>query len=241
MTEEKGSEKQPHAGHRQRLKEQCLQHGLENVPSHQVLELLLFYAMPYKDTNELAHRLIDHFGSFSAVLNADYQELLAVDGVGPNTACMLALMPEFFRRYQVESFGKLVQIGDRRQLGEYCQGLMIGRTQEVMYLIFLNTQRQVLRAVCASEGTIGSVSIDPRDVVEQALRHRARYVALSHNHPGGGMAPSAADVELTHQIIFALEAIRVSVLDHIIVAKDSYYSFADHGLIRNGILPGAKL
>ena len=235
------SKEKLHAGHRQRLKEQCLENGFDGLPSHQVLELLLFYAMPYKDTNELAHRLLDRFGSFAGVVNADYQELLQVNGVGPNTACLLALLPEFFRRYQLDMFGKRPRIADRQQLAEYAQALLAGKHYEAMYIVCMDAQRRVTGAPVLGEGTLSEVVVYPRNTVEMALRYQAKYVVLAHNHPGGTLRPSSADVQLTDQLRAVLRAVGITVLDHVIVAGDGYYSFADHGLIRGVTLPARRI
>lgn len=229
-----------HSGHRQRLKEQCLETGFDGMSSHQVLELLLFYAMPYKDTNVLAHQLLDHYGSFSAVLNADYKDLLHIPGVGPNTATLLALMPEFFRRYQLDAFGERPCIHNRRDLAEYVQGLFTGKNYEAMYMICMDIQHNVRGTVMINSGTLGEVAVYPRNVVEMALRYQSKFVALAHNHPGGSLQPSAADTKLTDNLSAVLAAIGIELVEHVIVAKDAYYSFAEHGLIQGDYLPAPR-
>ena len=238
---EKEAQGLPHKGHRQRLKEQCLAVGFDGMPSHQVLEVLLFYAMPQRDTNKLAHELIEHFGSFAGVLNADYQELLQIPGVGSHTASLLALLPEFFRRYQLDSFGKRPCIRDRRQLGEYAQSLFTGASKENMYMLCMDAQHNLKGTVVINKGTINQVYVYPRETVELALRYNARFVALAHNHPGGALQPSAADVQLTERLAAILNSIGITMVDHVIVAGDSYYSFAEHGLLRGDCLPPPQI
>jgi len=220
-----------HSGHRQRLKELCLAEGLDSFPPHQVLEVLLFYALPYRDTNELAHRLLQRFGSFAGVLNADYQDLLEVPGVGANTASLLTMMPEFFRRYQTDAGRDPVCLSDRERLLDYVLGLFIGCSHERFYLICLDTQNRVNQSALINEGTLDQVTIYPRLVVEAALRHKAKSVVLAHNHPGGAMRPTAADVQLTQHIAAVLTEIGITVLDHLIVCNGKYYSFQEKGLI----------
>jgi len=220
-----------HSGHRRRLKELCLAEGLDSFSPHQVLELLLFYALPYRDTNELAHRLLQRFGSFAGVLNADYQDLLDVPGVGPNTASLLTLMPEFFRCYQKDAGQDLTCLSDRSRLLDYAMGLFIGCSHERFYLICLDTQNRVNQAALINEGTLDQVTVYPRLVVETALRHRAKSVVLAHNHPGGAMRPTASDVQLTQHIAAVLTEIGITVLDHLIISGGKYYSFQEKGLL----------
>ncbi len=221
----------PHTGHRQRMKELCLAEGLDSFPPHQVLELLLFYAVPYRDTNELAHRLLARFGSFAGVLNADYQDLLEVPGVGANTASLLTLMPEFFRRYQTDPGQGPIRLSDRERLLDYIKGLFIGYGHECFYLICLDTQNRVNQAALINEGTLDQVTIYPRIVVEAALRHKAKSVVLAHNHPGGAMRPTASDVQLTQHIAAVLTEIGITVLDHLIINGANYFSFHEKGLL----------
>lgn len=230
-----------HQGHRQRLKEQALTKGLDEMPAHQVLELLLFFSIPYKDTNELAHKLIEHFGSFSAVLNAEYHELLQVPGVGQNTASLLTLLPEFFRYFQLDSFGTKISIRNWRELGEYAQSLFIGHSYEVVYMICMDTQHKVTKTSVLSKGTLDSADINFRTAVEIALRHHSKFVALAHNHPGGALYPSAQDVQVTQDLVASVAAVGVSLVDHVIVAGDGYYSFAEHGLLRGNCLPAPRI
>ena len=220
-----------HEGHRGRLKARCIQEGLASFTEHQLLELLLFYAIPYRDTNELAHQLIDYYGSFSAVLDADYHELLQRPGVGPNTALLLSMLPGMFRRYQLDRWGEKVRIDNLRSLGDYVVNLFIGCNYEEFYLICLDSQDHVTQAALINKGTLNEVSIYPRVVVETALRHKARSVVLAHNHPGGSLRPTSGDMHLTRRLISILQEININVVDHIIVAGERYLSFADKGLI----------
>lgn len=230
-----------HAGHRKRLKSQALAHGLDEMPAYQALELLLYYAIPYKDTNELAHLLIDHFGSFSAVLNADYYDLLKVPGVGQNTASLLTLMPEFFRYFQRDSFSGDLFLRNWQELGEYAQSLFIGCSYERVYMICLNTRYKVLKTVLLSEGTLDSANINFRIAVEAALRHHSKYVALAHNHPSGTFHPSSQDIQVTRDLGSSLMAVEISLVDHVIVAGDSFYSLSEHGFFRGRGLPAPRI
>jgi DNA repair protein RadC len=220
-----------HAGHRQRLKQRYLEEGLAYFSEHQVLELLLYYGLPQGDTNVLAHDLIERYGSLPAVLEAGYEDLRQVKGLGAHTALLLTLLPDLWRYYQLARSKPRAVIHDRRELAEYVTHLFIGEGHELFYLICLDARNNVTRAYKINEGALDSVGLEPRAVAEAALRYKAKSVVLAHNHPGGSLKPSAGDINITGQLIAALGALDIVVLDHIIVAGGKYFSFAEKGLL----------
>ena len=220
-----------HEGHRKRLKQRFLEEGLDSFEDHQVLELLLFYAIPRKDTNELAHKLIQKYGSLSAVLESDSLELATTDGISENSAVLLTLIPSLSRYYLKDKWGKKDTIDSSTKAGKYSVDLFAGRSYEMFYLICLDTQNKITHAALVHEGTINEVPIYPRIIVETALRHKANSVVLAHNHPGGSIEISKADEEATNKIKTALNSISIQVMDHIIVAGNHYISFSEKGLI----------
>ena len=232
MAKAKADAEVSHQGHRERLKQRCLEEGLDSFSDHQVLELLLFYALPYQDTNELAHRLLDTFGSLSAVLNADYSELMRVSGVGRHTAALLSFMPDLLRRYQMDQFGVRPNLRSLSKAGDYCCSLFLGKCYECFYMVCLDLQGNLNQAALIGEGSISTAPVYPRVAVETALRHRAAAVILTHNHPGGSLQASRDDIELTDTLTRALATIGVEVLDHIIVAGSRFSSMAGKGLIK---------
>ncbi len=225
-----------HEGHRNRLKTRFLKDGLDGFEPHQVLELLLFYSIPRKDTNELAHQLLKKYGSLSGVFEADPKDLSKNPGIGENTAFLLSLIPQLSRRYFNDKWGDKPELNSSTKAGEYAVSLFAGRTYEAFYIICLDSQNRVNYAELVHEGTINEAPVYPRVLVEAALRHKANCVILAHNHPGGSMNPSRADIEATRTICNALESISIKVIDHIIVCGGKYYSFAE-----NGRLEAAKL
>jgi DNA repair protein RadC len=228
----KSQQKVLHEGHRQRLRRRFLEEGLDTFEDHQVLELLLFQAIPRLDTNPIAHRLMQRFGTLSAVLEADPNDLASVEGVGTKAAAFLAMIPQVTRRYfldRVKHARKpLVTI---EAATEYLVPLMAGRAEEVFYLICLDSQLRVLYPALVSEGTVKDALVHPRRAVEAAVRHRAAAVILAHNHPGGSAKPSNHDHSLTRHLVQAFGGIDVRVVDHIIVAGDHIYSFANEGTL----------
>ncbi|MDO9490957.1 DNA repair protein RadC [Acetobacterium sp.] len=224
-------DKNPHKGHRQRVKKRVISEGIDSFEDHQILELLLFYCLPMKDTNELAHALIRHYGSLSGVFDANPKDLGEQLGVTENTALLLSLIPALARRYQQGKFAAKAVLSSTTAAGEYTMALFTGRLNEAFYVICLNSQNQVNQATLLHEGTINEAPVYPRLIVETALRHQAASIILAHNHPGGSRQPSPADVAVTKKIKAATEAIAITVVDHIIVAGDGYYSFAENRML----------
>lgn len=216
-----------HEGHRDRLRERFLSDGLDGFEDHQVLELLLFYAIPRADMNPIAHRLIKRFGSLSAVLEADAKDLASVDGLGSKAAAFLTLIPQVTRRYFHDRVAHpRKRLDNSEAVADYLVPLMAGRSEEVFYALCLDSQLRVLAPVLLSEGTVKDALVHPRHVVEAAIRHRAASVILAHNHPGGTARPSNQDHRLTKHLVQALGCIDVRVLDHVIVAGVATFSFS---------------
>lgn len=229
----KAHNQEVHKGHRARLKTRFLKEGLDSFDDHQVLELLLFQAIPRIDTNPLAHLLIKRFGSLSAVLEADPTDLESVPGVGRSAALFLSMVPQVTRRYFLDRVKHAKKpLTTSEAAAEYLVPLMAGRSEEVFYVLCLDSQLRVSYPALISEGTVKDAIVHPRKVVNEALRHKASAVILAHNHPAGGLKPSAHDLRLTGRLVQALGHIDINVVDHIIVAGDKIYSFA-----RDGTLP----
>lgn len=220
-----------HEGHRQRVRNRLIQEGLDGFADHQVLELLLFYCIPIKDTNELAHKLLGEFGSLAGLFEASPKEICTRCKVSDNTALLLSLIPSLSRRYFKGKWGEKPLLNSSAKAGEYAVSLFVGRRYEAFYLLCLDAKNRVNYAALVHEGTINEAPVYPRLIVETALRHQASTVILAHNHPGGTLRPSGADKEVTERIVAALGAISIQVADHIIVAGDAYYSFMEHGIL----------
>jgi len=222
-----------HAGHRDRLRARFLAEGLNHFPDHNVLELLLFYAVPQKDTNPMAHNLIEHFGSLAGVLDASPEELCRVKGVGPHTAALLSMMPALFRRYRMSGAVRDTSLSTTEKAGEYLLPFFVGLKNEVVYLICLDAKCKPLCCRQLFEGSVNVAQVNTRKVVELALTFNATSVILSHNHLSGVALPSVEDQSTTRRVQQALEAVGIKLADHIIVADDDFVSLAQSGLIRN--------
>jgi len=218
-----------HAGHRQRVKERFLKEGLDNFSDIQVLELLLFYAIPQKDTNPIAHALLERFGSLPQVMEASVEELEKVPGVGHNAALLLSLAPAVGRYYMVQRARKATILNTIEACGDYLKSFFIGRRTEVVYLLCLDAKCKVLACREVGEGSVNSASVPIRRIVEMALAANATTVVLAHNHPSGFAFPSKEDVATTRRVAAALSVVDIALADHIIVADDDYVSLAQNG------------
>ncbi len=223
-----------HSGHRQRVKTRFRAEGLDNFSDVQVLELLLFYAIPRQDTNPIAHALLDHFGSLPQVMNATPEELEKVPGVGENAALLLKLTMETARYCGVSEAMQLKILTDLDQCGRYLVPFFHARRNETVFLLCLDAKCKVLCCKEIGEGSINSAAIPIRRIVETALGANATSVVLAHNHPSGVALPSGEDIATTRRVARALSTVEITLVDHIVVADNDYvslvqsgYSFAD--------------
>lgn len=213
-----------HKNHRERMRQRFLDFGLNSFHDHEALELLLYYALPRVDTNPIAHELINTFGSLAAVLDAHPKELEKVKNISTNTAVLLTMLPELFRKYQVCK-DKLEKYSSVQQVGEFFVNYFLGYTQEVAVLLMLDTSSRNLGIVdVCSGGSISSVHLDYRKLSAEVLRYNASTVILAHNHPGGKAVPSRPDIQETRALRDFLRMIRVKLEDHIIVAGTEWVS-----------------
>lgn len=220
-----------HGGHRQRLRQQFLTHGLDSLHDVNVLELLLFYAVPRQDTNPIAHRLLDRFGSLSRVFDASLEELMEQGGLTENAAALIKLLPAVARRQQLSRSDLGSILGTTRQCGDYLVPYFYGATDEMVYLLGLDAKCKVLGCVQLFQGTVNYAHLSTRRVVEAALKMKATSVVLAHNHTSGIAVPSQEDIQTTHAISHALDLVGVLLADHIVVADDDYVSMAESGLL----------
>lgn len=218
-----------HTGHRQRMRQQLFTSGMDSLSDVQVLEVLLYYAIPRADTNPIAHRLLSRFGSLSGVLEAAPQELLQVEGMGEASAQLIALIPQLERRHFIDRSGPAKILNSTSKCGQYLVPFFHGEQEEVVYLLCLDAKCKVLACVPVHRGSITSAAISVRKIVQTALNQNAASVVLAHNHPSGYALPSPEDLETTRTLQGALQAVGIALADHIIVADDDFVSLADDG------------
>lgn len=216
-----------HAGHRDRLRNEFLSHQEPTkMPEHKLLEMLLFYAIPQRDTNPIAHELLAKFGSFSAVFEADAAELAAVKGMTKNAATLIKLMIPLAKLYISEKQSTKSHFTDMNEIGDFIFNEYFGATNERLCLLCLDDLGKMLSFDVICEGTVDLVSVSIRALVERALQLKAKSVVISHNHPGGIAIPSEDDVRLTATIKEALSIFTIKLCDHIIVSNNDYISMA---------------
>ena len=218
-----------HDGHRERMKKRFLEEGLDSFTQIQALELLLFYCIPQKDTNPLAHALLDRFGSLSQVLEAPVEELRKVPGVGEHTATFLNLITEAGRFYLVNRSSQEKILPSLESCAEYMLPFFFGRKVETVFLLCLDAKCKVLCCKEIGEGSVNAAGISVRRVVETALSAGATTVVLAHNHPSGLALPSVEDIQTTRRVAMALSAVEIHLADHIVVADGDYVSMVQSG------------
>ena len=219
-----------HEGHRQRVKDRFRKAGLDGFEAHQVLELLLFYCIPRKDTNEIAHRLIERFGDFDRVLDTPVRELEKVEGMGKSSAEFIALIKAVGRYYYISRMTKSKVLPNLEACGDFVSAFLHGKADEALCVLCLDAKCKVLDCRLISEGSVNSVGVPIRKIVEIALNTNATSVIIAHNHPSGVALPSSEDIQTTFKVAEALDAMDVKLIDHIIVVDDDYVSLAQSGI-----------
>ncbi len=218
-----------HEGHRKRMKERFMKSGLDDFAPHNVLEFLLFYSIPRGDTNPIAHRLIDAFGSLSGVFDATPEELMKVSGVGESTAILISMIPQMARKYLEDKADAVNVVGGCGDIGAYLLPKFVGRTNEALMMVSIDNKNKVISCSVVAEGTVDSAKVSRRKVMEEAMKVKATRVILAHNHPRGVAVPSAEDVAMTREIGRLFAQVGIELVDHIIIADDDYVSMAASG------------
>jgi len=220
-----------HDGHRQKMRQRFMTGGLDGFADHEVLELLLFYAIPRRDTNPTAHRLLARYGSLSGVLEAPAEDLANVEGMGPGAAVFLKLVTGVFQRARLSGNGREIILNSTEKAGAYLIERFAGERDEVIYQLCLDRKGKLLTCKRLDEGGADHADLNVRKLMENALLSGASAVILAHNHPSGIALPSPQDYAATQQIQAALKTIGVPLADHIIVADDDFVSMADSGIL----------
>ena len=224
-------------GHRQRVKERFAREGLHNFTDLDVLELLLFYAQPRRDTRDTARQLLDQFGTLEAVMKADTLSLYEIPGVGPETAALLHLIPELSARFMRErevpknKRRKLQLLNSSSSSKKYIESWFVDRTEEALVLFCLDAQLRLRGELVVAEGNANAVALDLRKIIRFAMARNATAALLAHNHPGGTARPSPEDREVTRRVAEALKTVDITLVDHVIITEGEAFSFAEEGLI----------
>ncbi len=221
-------------GHRQRLKKRYMESGFSSFSEHEVLELIYFYAIPMKDTKPLAKKMLDSFGSLQAVFEATPQEIMSTCDVTENVAILFSLMLQSYEVYLNCSDTKIT-FKNPDVVFRYLKKFFVNTKHECFYMVCLDQKKKLINTNLVSEGSTTEIQVYIRNIFEIAIKTNAANVILVHNHPSGECLPSKSDILTTDQIIKSLELISVKVLDHMILTKDDYYSFAKNKILKNTI------
>lgn len=219
--------KHRHTGHRERMKAEFLARGLEGWPDHRVLELLLFYTIPQGDVNDLAHELVERFGSLAGVLDASVEELKKVKGVGDHTAVFLRMLPAVLGRYQGARTRLSAIINSPEEAYAWLEPYFFGARNEMVYVLCMDGKRQVLGVRKVAEGSIELAEVNTRRIAEEAIGLRAAQIYVAHNHVSNLAIPSQADWLTTDTLRGALRPIGIELIDHLVFVDGDMVSLKD--------------
>mgnify|MGYP002515875266 CR=1 FL=1 len=232
-------EKNIHKGHRQKVKNRYIETGFDGMADHNILELLLFFGIPYKDTNPIAHELMDTFGSFSGVLKASVSELKSVKGMTENAACLINMVLPLYARYSQDVKTEKLSM-DTDAIVEYMRPKFLDTPNERVYAMCFDNNRCLITVRKLSDGDVNSTLFDMRKLASAVLETKAAAVVLVHNHPNGIPLPSQEDIAQTKYAYDLLQSLKVQLLDHIILAdegKCSMVSFPKFSHLFYGLDP----
>lgn len=224
-----------HDGHREKMRQRYLKGGLEPFADHEALELLLYYAIPRRDTNPIAHALMERYGSLPAVLSAPVEDLQKVEGIGESAAVLLTLVPRLYRKARLADAARETVISSADQAGAYLMERFADEKHEVVYQLCLDRKGKLLACKRLGTGSVANAELNIRKIMENAILTSASAVILAHNHPSGVALPSSDDCTATQRVEEALRTIGVVLADHIIVADGDFVSMAQSGYLRDGI------
>lgn len=219
------------ADHRKRLRSRFMTGGAEAMPDYELLELILFRALPRQDVKPLAHRLIEVFGGFGQVLSAPVPRLMEVTGVGEAVVQELKIVEAAAQRLARSRVLQRPVLSSWQVLLDYCHTTMAHRTTEQFRVLFLDRKNVLIADEEQARGTVDHVPVYPREVVKRALELDASALILVHNHPSGDPTPSQADIAMTEQIRHAAEALGLVLHDHLVIGKGRELSFRAEGLL----------
>ncbi len=220
------------AGHRQRLRDQFLERGIEAFSDAEIIELLLSFGTPRSDCKDAARAALQELGSLPAVLDASGAQLRLIKGIGPKNVFALQFIQGVARRYLKQRLAGKTYIASSREVSDYLVHSMRGLQREVFTVLYLDAAHAIIDSEVLAEGTVTVNTIYPREVVKAALTRNASALVIAHNHPSGSLQPSLPDEELTRTLHLVCSFMQINLLDHLIIGDgETAYSFADHGIM----------
>ncbi|ALF19739.1 DNA repair protein RadC [Fusobacterium nucleatum] len=225
-------------GHRERIKEKFLKNGIDGFAEYEILELLLTYCIPRKDTKPIAKELLNKFKSLDNIFKADFDKLFAIDGLGKNSIAFLKLigdLPSIIYKDELKNKKlvnkEILKISNKDILLNYLRNKIGYEEKEKFYVIYLSSSNEVIEFEENSVGTLDRSSVYPREIYKKVINLNAKSIILAHNHPSDNITPSKSDIELTNEIAKGLKNFGALLIEHIIITKNSYFSFLEEGLI----------
>ncbi|EJG09446.1 DNA repair protein radC [Fusobacterium vincentii ATCC 51190] len=225
-------------GHRERIKEKFLKNGIDGFAEYEILELLLTYCIPRKDTKPIAKELLNKFKSLDNIFKADFDKLFAIDGLGKNSIAFLKLigdLPSIIYKDELKNKKlvnkEILKISNKDILLNYLRNKIGYEEKEKFYVIYLSSSNEVIEFEENSVGTLDRSSVYPREIYKKVINLNAKSIILAHNHPSNNITPSKSDIELTNEIAKGLKNFGALLIEHIIITKNSYFSFLEEGLI----------
>ena len=225
-------------GHRERIKEKFLKNGIDGFAEYEILELLLTYCIPRKDTKPIAKELLNKFKSLDNIFKADFDKLFAIDGLGKNSIAFLKLigdLPSIIYKDELKNKKlvnkEILKISNKDILLNYLRNKIGYEEKEKFYVIYLSSSNEVIEFEENSVGTLDRSSVYPREIYKKIINLNAKSIILAHNHPSDNITPSKSDIELTNEIAKGLKNFGALLIEHIIITKNSYFSFLEEGLI----------
>jgi len=230
---ETNDRKKYNTGHRKRLKEKFLNSKFDNWQDYEILEFALTFALPQKDTKQIAKKLIEKFGSLKELLQSDCKNLISlkIEGIAEHSAIFISFLKYFSIKYSEFEIKEKEKLSSPKDVLIFLKSVIGSSEKEIFYAIFLNASNKVLNYQVISKGIVNRSAVYPREIVKLALDSNATSVIISHNHPGGTCKPSQNDIIATEAVLKALKTVDITLMDHIIVTSNNYYSFKDNGLI----------
>ena len=216
-----------HAGHRDRLRKRFLMHGIDVFEEHEILELLLFYVIPRKNTNVIAHKLLNEFGSIPGIMEAPFSSLKIVEGIGENVACFIKLILTMVRVYMERKETGQGKRPSMENLTDKLSRKFLGRQEEMIAIILLDAKCKILYEGIVSKGTFNRVELHVRKIVELIVLFDAALILIGHNHPSGVATPSQEDIVTTKKLEYLFRTMNIKLIDHIIVADGDYVSLRE--------------
>lgn len=219
-----------HKGHRQRLLDKYLQNGINSLEDHEVLEILLFFALSRCNTNDISHKLINRFGSISGVINAPIDEIMEIDGVGQSSAVLLRFLGDFVDNYKVNN-NYTCQLNSQEKIIEFCKNSFINNEKESFHLLFLDKRKYLVSHISLTDCKLNSVIVDLKSILMKAFNTNAGSIIFVHNHPNAPAIASENDINTTRNIMDLFSKVDINIIDHIIIGNDGYHSMRKSGTL----------